>query len=257
MNMTKRVVSLVTAVVMTLSVIVMATVPAFAQDYKANGATITVSYSGRDKKLSAKANGELFDEKGIVPGDRILSKVAVKNETGSDVTVRLVRIEDALKTKDVPNLYKYMTAAATVGKDSLLNSDLVNCSKGPLTPILDVAYGKTLDIDVVVTMPPRVGNEAQGGILETRWVFEVTMKDEPQTVVISVPSNVNSIESGVSDFMHGIGVRVLLVVLFLAFVVVAVACFTTERDEKRKALVECKAEKVKEDSDGTAETETR
>ena len=89
-----------------------------------------------------------------------------------------------------------------------------------------------------------------GGILDTNWVFEVTMKNAPssgtnnqpsgtpqpkQTVVITVPSKVSSsIQSGVDDIYHSSATKIALAFFVVAFAVVGAAYLKSQYDEKRR-----------------------
>ena len=105
------------ALTMLLAVSSVCAIPVYAQDYNSNGATLMASWDAKAKKLSLNESGVLFEEENIVPGDRINSQVVVKNDTGTDVTVSLIRVENANNTQ--PDLYQYMTASITQGNQTL------------------------------------------------------------------------------------------------------------------------------------------
>lgn len=195
--------------------------PAYATEYKGQGAVLTAGYDG--KKLSLTASGELFTESEILPGDAIVSKVTVKNSTGADIKVRLVKVEDVLKNKDTPNLYEYMTVDIKQGTVQCYNGEMKD-SKDLSVKLATVEKDKSIDYAVAVKLPETVGNEAQGAELDTNWVFEVQMREPnkpTQTVTIPVPSKV-SIQSGVHDIYHSVALWIFLIVLMVAFVAVAI-----------------------------------
>lgn len=195
--------------------------PAYATEYKGQGAVLTAGYDG--KKLSLTASGELFAESVILPGDAIVSKVTVKNSTGADIKVRLVKVEDVLKNKDTPNLYEYMTVDIKQGTVQCYNGEMKD-SKDLSVKLATVEKDKSIDYAVAVKLPETVGNEAQGAELDTNWVFEVQMREPnkpTQTVTIPVPSKV-SIQSGVHDIYHSVALWIFLIVLMVAFVAVAI-----------------------------------
>ena len=195
--------------------------PAYATEYKGQGAVLTAGYDG--KKLSLTASGELFTESEILPGDAIVSKVTVKNSTGADIKVRLVKVEDVLKNKDTPNLYEYITVDIKQGTVQCYNGEMKD-SKDLSVKLATVEKDKSIDYAVAVKLPETVGNEAQGAELDTNWVFEVQMREPnkpTQTVTIPVPSKV-SIQSGVHDIYHSVALWIFLIVLMVAFVAVAI-----------------------------------
>ena len=216
---------------------------AFAQEYKSTGTALTASWNTNDKKLNLKVEGNLFAESEIVPGDVITTKAVISNTTGSDIKVRLVRVEDALKDKTNPDLYNYLTVKATQGNANLYDGAMSNAQQLQNTQVSIPNGGKT-EMNVAVTLPAAVGNEAQGGVLDTNWVFEVTMENAPssgtnnepkQTVVITVPSKVSSsIQSGVDDIYHNSTVKVVLVGLAVAFVVVGGVYLKSKHGEKKE-----------------------
>ena len=195
--------------------------PAYATEYKGQGAVLTAGYDG--KKLSLTASGELFAESDILPGDAIVSLVTVKNSTGADIKVRLVKVEDVLKNKDTQNLYDYMTVDIKQGTVQCYNGEMKD-SKDLSVKLATVEKDKSIDYAVAVKLPETVGNEAQGAELDTNWVFEVQMREPnkpTQTVTIPVPSKV-SIQSGVHDIYHSVALWIFLIVLMVAFVAVAI-----------------------------------
>ena len=216
---------------------------AFAQEYKSAGTALTASWNANDKKLNLKTEGNLFAESEIVPGDVIATKAVITNTTGSDIKVRLVRVEDALKDKTNPNLYNYLTVKATQGNANLYDGAMSNAQQLQNTQV-SIPNGGKAEMNVAVTLPATVGNEAQGGVLDTNWVFEVTMENAPssgtnnepkQTVVITVPSKVNSsIQSGVDDIYHNSTVKVVLAGLAVAFVVVGGVYLKSKNSEKKE-----------------------
>lgn len=195
--------------------------PAYATEYKGQGAVLTAGYDG--KKLSLTASGELFAESDILPGDAIVSLVTVKNSTGADIKVRLVKVEDVLKNKDTQNLYDYMTVDIKQGTVQCFAGAMKD-SKDLSVKLATVEKDKSIDYAVAVKLPETVGNEAQGAELDTNWVFEVQMREPnkpTQTVTIPVPSKV-SIQSGVHDIYHSVALWIFLIVLMVAFVAVAI-----------------------------------
>lgn len=237
------------ALTMLLAVSSVCAIPVYAQDYNSNGATLTASWDAKAKKLSLNESGVLFEEENIVPGDRINSQVVVKNETGADVTVSLIRVENANNTQ--PDLYQYMTASITQGNQSLYAGNMVNGTTGPVTKEIPLAKGETKTVYITVEMPNTVGNEAQGGTMDTNWVWQVYMQNEPitdtvsnnkqseptqppQVAIVTTPSSANkSIQSGVDDVFHSESTQVAFVVLVAAFVVVAVLLVKSSKDEKK------------------------
>lgn len=242
----KKIAALLIAAAMTMCS--MASV-AFAQEYKSAGTALTASWNANDKKLNLKAEGNLFAESEIVPGDVITTKAVISNTTGSDIKVRLVRVEDALKDKTNPDLYNYLTIKATQGNANLYGGTMSNAQQLQNTQV-SIPNGEKAEMNMAVTLPATVGNEAQGGVLDTNWVFEVTMKNVPssgtnnqpsgtpqpkQTVVITVPSKVSSsIQSGVDDIYHNSAVKAMRVGLAIAFVVVGGVYLKSKRSEKKE-----------------------
>lgn len=237
------------ALTMLLAVSSVCAIPVYAQDYNSNGATLTASWDAKAKKLSLNESGVLFEEENIVPGDRINSQVVVKNDTGTDVTVSLIRVENTNNTK--PDLYQYMTTSITQGNQTLYAGNMVNGTTGPVTKEISLAKGETKTVYITVEMPTTVGNEAQGGTMDTNWVWQVYMQNEPitdtvsnnkeseptqppQVAIVTTPSSANkSIQSGVDDVFHSESTRVAFVVLVAAFVVVAVLLVKSNKDEKK------------------------
>ena len=239
------------ALTMLLAVSSVCAIPVYAQDYNSNGATLTASWDAKAKKLTLNESGALFEEENIVPGDRINSQVVVKNDTGADVTVSLIRVENANNTQ--PDLYQYMTASITQGNQSLYAGNMVNGTTGPVTKEVSLAKGETKTVYITVEMPNTVGNEAQGGTMDTNWVWQVYMQNEPvtdtgnnsnnkqseqtkppQVAIVTTPSSANkSIQSGVDDVFHSESTQVAFVVLVAAFVVVAVLLVKSNKDEKK------------------------
>lgn len=252
------------ALTMLLAVSSVCAIPVYAQDYNSNGATLTASWDAKAKKLSLNESGVLFEEKNIVPGDRINSQVVVKNDTGTDVTVSLIRVEDTNNTQ--PDLYQYMTASITQGNQSLYAGNMVNGTTGPVTKEISLAKGETKTVYITVEMPNTVGNEAQGGTMNTNWVWQVYMQNEPvtdtgnngnnkqpeptqppQVAIVTTPSSANkSIQSGVDDVFHSESTNYVLFGLTIAFAIVALLFVKSNRDEKKANSVktidwECKA----------------
>lgn len=241
------------ALTLLLAVSSVCAIPVYAQDYNSNGATLTASWDAKAKKLSLNESGVLFEEENIVPGDRINSQVVVKNDTGTDVTVSLIRVENTNNTK--PDLYQYMTTSITQGNQSLYAGKMVNGTTGPVTKEASLAKGETKTVYITVEMPTTVGNEAQGGTMDTNWVWQVYMDKEPvtdignnngndnkqpeptqppQVAIVTTPSSANkSIQSGVDDVFHSDSTQVAFVVLVAAFVVVAVLFMKSNKDEKK------------------------
>ena len=237
------------ALTMLLAVSSVCAIPVYAQEYSSNGATLTASWDAKAKKLSLNESGVRFEEENIVPGDRINSQVVVKNETGADVTLSLIRVENANNTQ--PDLYQYMTASITQGNQSLYAGNMVNGTTGPVTKEIPLAKGETKTVYITVEMPNTVGNEAQGGTMDTNWVWQVYMQNEPitdtvsnnkqseptqppQVAIVTTPSSANkSIQSGVDDVFHSESTQVAFVVLVAAFVVVAVLLVKSSKDEKK------------------------
>ena len=237
------------ALTMLLAVSSVCAIPVYAQDYNSNGATLTASWDAKAKKLSLNESGVLFEEDNSVPCVRINSQVVVKNETGADVTVSLIRVENANNTQ--PDLYQYMTASITQGNQSLYAGNMVNGTTGPVTKEIPLAKGETKTVYITVEMPNTVGNEAQGGTMDTNWVWQVYMQNEPitdtvsnnkqseptqppQVAIVTTPSSANkSIQSGVDDVFHSESTQVAFVVLVAAFVVVAVLLVKSSKDEKK------------------------
>lgn len=242
------------ALTLLLAVSSVCAIPVYAQDYSSNGATLTASWDAKSKKLSLNESGVLFEENNIVPGDRINSQVVVKNDTGTDVTVSLIRVENTNNTK--PDLYQYMTTSIAQGNQTLYAGNMVNGTTGPVTKEISLAKGETKTVYITVEMPTTVGNEAQGGTMETNWVWQVYMQNEPvtntgnnsnnsnnkqpeqtkppQVAIVTTPSSANkSIQSGVDDVFHSESTQVAFVVLVAAFVVVAVLLVKSNKDEKK------------------------
>ena len=237
------------ALTLLLAVSSVCAIPVYAQDYSSNGATLTASWDAKTKKLSLNELGVLFEENNIVPGDHINSQVVVKNDTGTDVTVSLIRVENANNTQ--PDLYQYMTASITQGNQTLYAGNMVNGTTGPVTKEISLAKGETKTVYITVEMPTTVGNEAQGGTMDTNWVWQVYMDKEPvtdtgnnnkqseptqppQVAIVTTPSSANkSIQSGVDDVFHSESTQVAFVVLVAAFVVVAVLLVKSSKDEKK------------------------
>lgn len=237
------------ALTMLLAVSSVCAISVYAQDYNSNGATLTASWDAKAKKLSLNESGVLFEEENIVPGDRINSQVVVKNDTGTDVTVSLIRVENTNNTK--PDLYQYMTASITQGNQTLYAGNMVNGTTGPVTKEISLAKGETKTVYITGEMPTTVGNEAQGGTMDTNWVWQVYMDKEPvtdtgnnnkkseptqppQVAIVTTPSSANkSIQSGVDDVFHSESTQVAFVVLVAAFVVVAVLLVKSSKDEKK------------------------
>lgn len=238
---------------MLLAVSSVCAIPAYAQDYNSNGTTLTASWDAKTKKLTLNESGALFDEENIVPGNRINSQVVVKNETGADVTVSLIRVENVNNTQ--PDLYQYMTASITQGNQTLYAGNMVNETTGPVTKEISLAKGETKTVYITVEMLTTVGNEAQGGTMDTNWVWQVYMDKEPvtdtgnnnnndnkqpeptqppQVAIVTTPSSANkSIQSGVDDVFHSDSTQVAFVVLLAAFVVVAILFMKSNKDEKK------------------------
>lgn len=128
------------ALTLLLAVSSVCAIPVYAQDYNCNGATLTASWDAKSKKLSLNESGVLFEEENIVPGDRINSQVVVKNDTGTDVTVALIRVENANNTE--PDLYKYMTTSITQGHQTLYAGNMVNGTTGPVTKEISSQKGR-------------------------------------------------------------------------------------------------------------------
>lgn len=241
------------ALTLLLAVSSVCAIPVYAQDYSNNGATLTASWDAKSKKLSLNESGVLFEENNIVPGDRINSQVVVKNDTGMDVTVSLIRVENTNNTK--PDLYQYMTTSITQGNQTLYAGKMVNGTTGPITKAISLAKGETKTVYITVEMPTTVGNEAQGGTMDTNWVWQVYMDKEPvtdtgnnngndnkqpeptqppQVAIVTTPSSANkSIQSGVDDVFHSESTQVAFVVLVAAFVVVAVLLVKSSKGEKK------------------------
>lgn len=242
----KKIAALLIAAAMTMCS--MASV-AFAQEYKSAGTALTASWNANDKKLNLKAEGNLFAESEIVPGDVITTKAVISNTSGSDIKVRLVRVEDALKDKTNPDLYNYLTVKVTQGNANLYDGTMSNAQQLQNTQV-SIPNGEKAEMNMAVTLPATVGNEAQGGVLDTNWVFEVTMKNAPsswtnnqpsgtpqpkQTVVITVPSKVSSsIQSGVDDIYHSSATKIALAFFVVAFAAVGAAYLKSQYDEKQK-----------------------
>lgn len=242
----KKIAALLIAAAMTMCS--MASV-AFAQEYKSAGTALTASWNANGKKLNLKAEGNLFAESEIVPGDVITTKAVISNTSGSDIKVRLVRVEDALKDKTNPDLYNYLTVKVTQGNANLYDGTMSNAQQLQNTQV-SIPNGEKAEMNMAVTLPATVGNEAQGGVLDTNWVFEVTMKNAPssgtnnqpsgtpqpkQTVVITVPSKVSSsIQSGVDDIYHSSATKIALAFFVVAFAVVGAAYLKSQYDEKQK-----------------------
>lgn len=252
------------ALTMLLAVSSVCAIPVYAQDYNSNGGTLTASWDAKAKKVSLNESGVLFEEENIVPGDRINSQVVVKNDTGTDVTVSLIRVENANNTQ--PDLYQYMTASITQGNQTLYAGNMVNGTTGPVTKEISLAKGETKTVYITVEMPNTVGNEAQGGTMETNWVWQVYMQNEPvtdtgnssnnkqpeptqppQVAIVTTPSSANkSIQSGVDDVFHSESTNYVLFGLTIAFAIVALLFVKSNRDEKKANSVktidwECKA----------------
>lgn len=254
------------ALTLLLAVSSVCAIPVYAQDYSSNGATLTASWDAKSKKLSLNESGVLFEENNIVPGDRINSQVVVKNDTGTDVTVSLIRVENTNNTK--PDLYQYMTTSITQGNQTLYAGKMVNGTTGPITKAISLAKGETKTVYITVEMPTTVGNEAQGGTMETNWVWQVYMQNEPvtdtesnngnnskqpeptqppQVAIVTTPSSANkSIQSGVDDVFHSESTNYVLLGLTLAFAIVALLFVKSNYDEKKANSVktidgECKA----------------
>ena len=237
------------ALTLLLAVSSVCAISVYAQDYSSNGATLTASWDAKSKKLSLNESGVLFEENNIVPGDRINSQVVVKNDTGTDVTVSLIRVENTNNTK--PDLYQYMTVSITQGNQTLYAGNMVNGTTGPVTKEISLAKGETKTVYITVEMSNTVGNEAQGGTMDTNWVWQVYMQNEPftdtvsnnkqseptqppQVAIVTTPSSANkSIQSGVDDVFHSDSTQVAFVVLVAAFVVVAVLFMKSNKDEKK------------------------
>lgn len=244
----KKIAALLIAAAMTMCS--MASV-AFAQEYKSAGTALTASWNANDKKLNLKAEGNLFAESEIVPGDVITTKAVISNTSGSDIKVRLVRVEDALKDKTNPDLYNYLTVKATQGNANLYDGTMSNAQQLQNTQV-SIPNGEKAEMNMAVTFPATVGNEAQGGVLDTNWVFEVTMKNAPssgsensnqpsqtpqpaQTVILPVPFKVNSsIQSGVDDIYHSSATKIALAFFVVAFAAVGAAYLKSQYDEKQK-----------------------
>ena len=146
-----------------------------------------------------------------------------------------------------------MTASITQGNQTLYAGNMVNGTTGPVTKEISLAKGETKTVYITVEMPTTVGNEAQGGTMETIWVWQVYMQNEPvtdtgnnsnnkqseqtkppQVAVVTTPSSANkSIQSGVDDVFHSESTQVAFVVLVAAFVVVAVLLVKSNKDEKK------------------------
>ena len=271
MQVIKKISALVLTAVLAVSSAFACAVPAYAQDYNSNGATLTASWDTKTKKLSLNPNGVLFDADNIVPGDRINSQVVIKNETGTDVTVALVRVENTNNTK--PDLYQYMTTTITQGNQSLYAGNMVNGTTGPVTQAVPLAKGDTKTVYISVTLPDNVGNEAQGGVLNTNWVWQVYMDKEPitdsgntikqepvkvtQTVEAPIQSSANKgIQSGVDDVFHSEDTKVILGILIVAFAAIVLMYIKTTADDKKKGtdVIDGECEAV-EDNDSKSDNE--
>lgn len=269
MQILKKIGAMVLTAVLAVSSSFVCAVPAYAQDYSSNGATLTAQWDAKAKKLSLNPNGVLFDADNIVPGDRINSQVVIKNDTGADVTVSLVRVDNINNVQ--PDLYQYMTASVSQGNQSLYAGNMVNGTTGPVTKAIPLAKGETKTVYISVALPENVGNEAQGGVLNTNWVWQVymenapatdsgnTVKQEPakvkQVAEAPIQSSANkSIQSGVDDVFHSSDTKVVLGILILAFALVVLMYIKTTADEKKKGTKVIDGEcKTVEDEDRDSE----
>lgn len=269
MQIFKKIGAMVLTAVLAVSSAFVCAVPAYAQDYNSNGATLTASWDAKAKKLSLNPNGVLFDADNIVPGDRINSQVVIKNDTGADVTVSLVRVENINNVK--PDLYQYMTASVAQGNQSLYAGNMVNGTTGPVTKAIPLAKGETKTVYISVVLPENVGNEAQGGVLNTNWVWQVYMDKEPitdsgstikqepvkvtQTVEAPIQSSANKgIQSGVDDVFHSEDTKVILGILIVAFAAIVLMYIKTTADDKKKEpdVIDGECEAV-EDNDSNSD----
>lgn len=208
------------------------TMPVHAQEFQATGATLTATVNADKTEMDVKSDGSLFAVEAIVPGDSVESTVTVKNETGTDISVELLRVDD--KTDQSKTIAPYMLTEIVQDDKTLYSGRLEKNDIGPKTSAVMINKDETKTFHVKVSMPDTIGNEAQGKELDTEWVFQVkTLKElEKATATISVESTANKpISSGVSDIWHSDYIKGILIALIVAFAAVVVAYMVNNKKE--------------------------
>lgn len=128
---------------------------------------LTGAFKGGQFTLDT-SDTELFSLKNIVPGDRWVGQIHVANETGSRMEVSILHI---LNNLEDTILFDALDLEVSVNGKIYYDGSYGDTEK-PITPWHSLYPDTSLTYDVVIELPRTVGNEAQGKIMDSTWVFE-------------------------------------------------------------------------------------
>lgn len=132
---------------------------------------ITGMYDGQFKLAGDKS--KLFHLDEILPGDTWTGKIRIKNEAPSKMTISLLSIVSNLEDT---TLFEALTLDISVNGKSVYSGSY-STDQEPIMSVRDVAPGKTLTLDVTVTLPRTTGNAVMEKEMDADWIFEATYKN--------------------------------------------------------------------------------
>lgn len=170
-----RCVSILLALLLLLSVIPFRASATGLDDSHIAEYTLTGSFDG-NFKLSSQ-DGSLFDLHDIIPGDKWVGKIHIKNKSAGQIAVSLKTI-----TSDIKDQALFDALALNISyQGKSIYSGSYNTGLTEITKAYVIDPNKTLTLDVEVSLPVGAGNEVQGRIMDSTWTFEGTYTDKPQT----------------------------------------------------------------------------
>ncbi len=160
-------------------------IPAFA----AEETLCSVNYTNASQFIFNPENGDLFQNfKGVMPGDELSQKIALKNQLSTRDLTLYLRAEVDETYKDFLN---YITIKVTLYNEENPNGKILCTNKaseaGALAEAVSLGTynpGETGSLEVSITMDKLMGNEFKkaSGIIE--WIFSA---EEGEEIIIPPP----------------------------------------------------------------------
>lgn len=123
------------------------------------------------------SNSTLFDLKNMVPGDTWYGRLHVVNDTNNKMELSIISITSNLEDELLFDLLDLQIAV----DGEVVYDGSYGATPDPITDWMSVSRKEPMVIDLTVTLPSKVGNEAQAKKMDSTWVFEARYEGKTST----------------------------------------------------------------------------